>query len=223
MMDQSKVKKSDEVKLKVVEALQDDVHKGVARIDPTLMRSLGLNRGDVISIKGERETVAIVDRAYPADVGERIIRIDGLIRRNAKTSVGEQIVIKKSAAKRAIKVNIAPAQQGLTVHADPEMLKNGLLGRAVIKGDLLALGGRRRDMMNEGFPDFFGDLNDLFGGNLAFSFKDIKFVVVATRMARFGNPCVELLVELEASLYHVDDLALSSSVQRPPSVSAAVL
>ena len=34
-------------------------------------------------IKGGKETVAIVDRAYPADVGEQIIRIDGLIRKNA--------------------------------------------------------------------------------------------------------------------------------------------
>ena len=46
------------------------------------MRSLGLNRGDVISIKGGRNTAAIVDRAYPADIGEGIVRIDGLIRKN---------------------------------------------------------------------------------------------------------------------------------------------
>ena len=80
------MKKNEEIKLKVVEALQDDVYKGVARIDPNLMRLLGLNRGDLISIAGSKETVAIVDRAYPADVGERIIRIDGLIRKNARTS-----------------------------------------------------------------------------------------------------------------------------------------
>src|SRR3989338_9010475 len=96
----------DAVKLKVVEALQDDAYKGIARIDPNLMKALGLNRGDIISIKGGRESVAIVDRAYPADVGEGIIRIDGLIRRNAKTSVGEQVVGKKAGVKGASKVVI---------------------------------------------------------------------------------------------------------------------
>src|SRR3989338_3525054 len=87
-------KELKEVRLRVVEALQDDAYKGIARIDPQIMKSLNLMRGDVILIQGAgaRETVAIVDRAYPADVEEGIIRIDGLIRRNAKASVGENII-----------------------------------------------------------------------------------------------------------------------------------
>src|SRR3989344_4465116 len=183
------MKKDTDIRLKVVEALQDDAYKGIARIDPNLMKMLDLKRGDIISIKGQRETVAIVDRAYPADVGERIIRVDGLIRRNAKTGVGEQVSIKKAIAKPATKVTLAPAQQGIMVHADPEMFKNGLLGRAVGKGDIISLGGtqRRRDVMNDGFPDIFNDINDLFGQNFAggggfgFSgFQQIKFLVVST-------------------------------------------
>ncbi len=183
-------KEGSEIRLKVVEALQDDAYKGIARIDPGLMKMLGLNRGDVISIKGGRETVAIVDRAYPADVGEGIIRIDGLIRRNAKTGVGENVIISKAAAKPAAKVAIAPAQQGIIVHGDPEMFKNGLLGRAVMKGDILSLGGaqRRRDLMSEGFPDVFGDLQDLFGQNFGFAgFQQIKFVIVSTAP---GQACI---------------------------------
>lgn len=179
-----------EVRLKVVEALQDDVYKGVARIDPQIMKALGLIRGDVISIKGARETVAIVDRAYPADVGEKIIRIDGLIRRNAKSSVGEQISVRKANAKGAVKVIIAPAQQGIMVQGDPELFKQGLLGRAIVKGDIISLGGvqRRRDVMNDNFPDVFGDLQDLFGANFGFAgFQQIKFVVASTNPAQ---PCI---------------------------------
>ena len=140
-----------EIKLKVVEALQDDAYKGVARIDPQLMRALGLNRGDVILVKGDRETSAIVDRAYPADVGEKIIR------RNEKKGVGELVSIGKAITKPAKKVAIAPAQHGMMVHADPEMLKSGLIGRAVTKGDIISLGGihRRRDSMGEGMPYIF--------------------------------------------------------------------
>jgi len=178
-----KMSKNEGIRLKVVEALQDDAYKAVARIDPQLMKSLGLGRGDIISIKDERETVAIVDRAYPADVGENIIRIDGLIRRNARTSVGENVVVKKAQIKALDRVIIAPAQQGISVQGDPEMFKNGLLGRPVVKGDIISLGGvqRRRDLMSEGFPDIFGDLQDLFGTNMGFpGFQQIKFVVAST-------------------------------------------
>jgi len=185
------MKKNEEIKLKVVEALQDDVYKGVARIDPNLMRVMGLNRGDLISIIGGRETIAIVDRAYPADVGETIIRIDGLIRKNSRTSVGEQVRVKKVVAQPAKKVSIAPTQKGLMIHADPEIFKNGLLGRAVMKGDVISLGGvqRRRDLMNEGFPDIFGDLQDFFGNNFGFTgFQQMKFLVVST--APGNQPCI---------------------------------
>ena len=172
------------VKLKVLEALQDDAYKGVARIDTEVMRALGLQRGDIISIKGERETVAIVDRSYPADIGEGIIRIDGLTRKNSKTSIGEKIAIKKADVKIAKKIAIAPAQQGVVVQGDPEAFRNGLLGRALIKGDLISLGGvqRRKDLM-QGMDDIFGDLQDLFGGGgiPGFSgFQNIRFSVVST-------------------------------------------
>jgi len=176
------------VRLKVVESLQDDVYKGVARMDQGLMRELGLVRGDIISITGGRETVAIVDRAYPADVGENIIRIDNLLRKNARTGVGEVVVVKKANARPAGKVTIAPVQQGITVQADSEMLRGGLLGRPMVKGDIISLGGvhRRKDLMSEGFPDIFGDLQDLFGQGGFRGFQQIRFMVVSTSP---NQPC----------------------------------
>ena len=98
------------VKLKVVEALQDDAYKGIARIDAELMKELDLKRGDIVLIKGNRETVAMVDRSYPADVGEGIIRIDGIMRRNAKTGVGESIMIKKAEVKEDSYLNSCRAE-----------------------------------------------------------------------------------------------------------------
>ncbi|MEK6875726.1 MAG: CDC48 family AAA ATPase, partial [Nanoarchaeota archaeon] len=172
------------MQLKVVEALQDDAYKGIARIDSEVMRALDVKRGDVILIKGNRETVAIVDRAYPADVGEGIIRIDGILRRNARVSMGDMVSISKASIKEAKKIIIAPAQKGIMVQAEPEALRRGLLGRALIKGDIIVLGGvqRRRDLLS----DDFGDINDLFGdmlgnigfGNLGGGITQIKFVVV---------------------------------------------
>src|SRR3990167_8161580 len=134
-----------EVMLKVVEAQQDDAYKGIARIDGEVMRELGIRRGDVVIIKGNRETVAMVDRSYPADVGEGIIRIDGILRRNAKTGIGELVTISKAEVKEAKKIIIAPAQKGIMVQGDPQSLRNGLLGRTVVKGDIVVLGGVRSE------------------------------------------------------------------------------
>ena len=174
-----------EVQLKVVEAQQDDAYKGIARIDGEVMREIGIRRGDVIIIKGGRETVAIADRAYPADVGEGIIRIDGILRRNAKTGIGETVRVFKAEVKEAKKLMIAPAQKNIMVQAEPENLRRGLLGRAVVKGDVVVLGGvqRRRDLFSEELGGELGDmLGDMFGGvgfgQIGGGFTQIKFLVV---------------------------------------------
>jgi len=180
-------KNHNKIKLRVVEALQDDAYKGVVRIDTKLMKGLDLQRGDIISIKGERETFSIVDRAYPADLGERIIRMDGIARKNAKVGIGEQIEIKKAHVKPAKKITLAPAQQGIMVQGDPDNFKRGLLGKPVSKGDIVVLGGtqRRRDLMSEGFGDFLGgDFEEIFSqmgfGGLPGGLTQIRFAIVST-------------------------------------------
>ncbi|MBD3252944.1 CDC48 family AAA ATPase [Candidatus Pacearchaeota archaeon] len=180
------------IKLRVAEALQDDAYKGIARIDFDVMNSLGIRRGDIINIKGGRETVAIADKAYPADVGEGIIRIDGIIRKNARTGVSENITVTKADVKEAKKVTIAPAQRGIRVQGD---LKPGLLGRTVVKGDIVVLGGvhRRKDIMGDdtGMDDIFGNLNEMFGnmgfGNFGGAMQQIRFVIVSVSP---NKPCI---------------------------------
>jgi len=176
------------IQLKVVEALQDDAYKGIARIDSEVMRELDVKKGDVVIIKGNRETLAIVDRAYPADVGEGIIRIDGILRKNARTGIGDVVTVSKADIKEAKKIVIAPAQKGVMVQANPDDLRRGLLGRAVLKGDILVLGGvqRRRELMSEEFgdmDDIFGNLGDILGGmgfgGLGGGVTQIKFMVVS--------------------------------------------
>ncbi len=172
-------------KLKVAEAHQDDVYKGVARIDAEIMRNLEINRGDAIIIRGQRDTVAIADRSYPADVGEGIIRIDGILRRNAKTGVGESVLVSKAEVREAKKILIAPAQKGIMVQADPETFKAGLLGRILSKGDIFIVGGvkRRRDIMDDDLGSLFGDdfadvLGEVgFGGFNLGGVQRIRFIV----------------------------------------------
>jgi transitional endoplasmic reticulum ATPase len=221
------------IQLKVVEALQDDAYKGIARIDATLMRELDLKRGDVLTIKGGRETVAIVDRSYPADVGEGIIRIDGILRRNAKTGIGEVVTVSKAEIKEAKKIVIAPAQKGIMVQGDPQSLRNGLLGRTVVKGDVVVLGGiqRRRDLFSEmGMDDELGGLlGDMFGnmnmGNLGGGISPIKFLIVSTNPSAIVkitentevslNPkAVEISEENISEIYYEDIGGLNDEIKK---------
>jgi transitional endoplasmic reticulum ATPase len=167
-----------DIKLKVREALQEEAYKGIVRVDSQTMRDLGVRPGDVIEIEGTRKTVGIVDRAYPSDVGQAVIRMDGILRRNARTSLGEYVRVGRAEVKEARTVTIAPAQKGVTIQADPLVFKRGLLGRALVKGDQVALGGgkRRRSAM-EGGP--FEDIFDIFEPDLGiFGLSGLKFLVL---------------------------------------------
>jgi len=177
------------VKLRVVEALQDDAYKGITRIDGALMKKLGLDRGDIISISGERETYSVVDVAYPSDIGEDIIRMDGITRKNSKAGIGDMVEVKAGQIKEAKKVIIASVQKGVVVKADPDGLKRGLLGKPVTKGDILVLGGtqRRKDLMGEDFGEFFGDIFNQMGINTPPTFAQLKFSVVSTNP---NVPCI---------------------------------
>jgi len=171
----------EQIKLKVMESLQEDAYKGIARINTVSMKKLGIKPGDVITLKGGRETTAIIDRAYPADVGEPIIRIDGIMRRNAKTGIGEIVTISKADIKEAKKVTIAPAQKGVRIQAEGDIFKKGLFGRAVVLGDIVVLGGvqRRKDLMADSFDDLFDIFGEAFNMNFG-QFTTTRFVIVNT-------------------------------------------
>ncbi|MBD3313609.1 CDC48 family AAA ATPase [Candidatus Woesearchaeota archaeon] len=188
---------AENINLKVAEAIQDDVNKGIVRIDNTLMHDIGVRPGDIVEVKGDKTTVAIVDRAYPGDIGLNIIRMDGIMRRNAKTGIGEVVKVKKAEIKEAKKIVIAPAKKGIQVRAPNNVFKQNLLGRAVMKGDIMAMGGtkRRRTTMQESpfFEDVFSMLDESLMG---FGFGDLKFIVVDTSPKQ-GAVLITDLTEIE--------------------------
>ena len=167
--------------LKVAEAVQDDVNKGIVRIDTSFMQDIGVRPGDIVEIEGERKTVSLVDRAYPGDIGLDIIRMDGLIRRNAKIGIGETVKVRSIEVLEAKRVVIAPARKGIMIRATSEYFKQGLLGRAIVKGDIVSLGGtssRRSTLGHSPFEDIFRLLDE--EGVMGFSLGDLKFIVAET-------------------------------------------
>lgn len=173
------------VKLKVAEADQRDVGKGIVRIDESFREKLGLKPFDVVEIKGGKSTSALIGRPYPSDSGLDIIRMDGLIRTNAKTSIGEYVEIRKADWKEAKNVTLAPVAKGMQIYAPSETLKAIFMNRTVSKGDFISTTSlrksRERETLGKGvmFEDFF---QDFFGQGFgpSFGLGDIKLQVVST-------------------------------------------
>jgi transitional endoplasmic reticulum ATPase len=175
---------SGEIELRVAEALQQDVGKGVVRIDQELFSTIGAVAGDVVEIIGKRTTGAIVGKSYPADVGLEIVRMDGLTRSNAGTSIGEMITIRVAEVRMARKVVIAPASKGIRIMASGDIIKRNIMGRAVARGDVMALISprRTREALRE-FHDSEELFREFFEASTPFSLGEIKFMVVSTNPA----------------------------------------
>ncbi|MCS7131326.1 MAG: CDC48 family AAA ATPase, partial [Hadesarchaea archaeon] len=171
-----------ELKLTVAEARrQADVGRGVVRLDEGAMRKLDLKQGDIVEIVGTRSTGAIALRGYPEDRGLDIIRIDGLLRRNAGTSIGEKVAVRKAQVKEAKSVTLAPAEPKVRLMVPGEVVRRNLLGRPVNKGDIITptppsepVQFGADSLIAQFFGDVFGEMAIPFG------LGEIKFMVVNT-------------------------------------------
>ncbi|RLF69060.1 MAG: ATPase, partial [Thermoplasmata archaeon] len=131
--------------LKVEAALKDDVGHSKARLSTKARRALNVSPGDIIGIKGKKLTAAVVWRARPEDEGKDIIRIDGLIRKNAQVSIGDKVEVFRADVKNADAVIIAPALKEMPriqfATGIETFIKRALLKRPVHKGDTIFIPG----------------------------------------------------------------------------------
>jgi len=166
-----------EMKLKVAEAFsQSDVGRSIARIDPACMQKLDLLDGDIIEIEGKKLTATRVASSQ-SDIGLGIIRIDGYIRKNSGTSIGEEVTVRHADYKEAKKVVLAPVEQEIIIRGD---VKPAFLGRVLTQGDMIITGVRQQQQqqqqtMRSGlFDEFFRDVAPM---------GEIKLAVVSTKPA----------------------------------------
>jgi len=138
--------------LRVVQAKSGDDGKGIARIDPTIMRILELSQGEIVMIEGSRNTAVTVYNGYPEDENRGTIRIDGSTRKNAGVGLDEKVSIKKIVPKPATKVTLAPTQP-LKILGGEDYLAQALEGRPIVKGDLIEVSimGRKFDLVVQGY------------------------------------------------------------------------
>jgi transitional endoplasmic reticulum ATPase len=131
-----------EVSLRVSEGLQEDVGKIRVRIDPEIMKKMEIEEDSFVEILGNKATGAIALSGTDEDRGHGIIRMDGLLRGNAGTNLGELVNCKLVALKTAKKVTIAPTQSTYSIKNRDiieKLLKEYLLGKPVKDGDLLKI------------------------------------------------------------------------------------
>ncbi|HEY4674454.1 MAG TPA: CDC48 family AAA ATPase [Candidatus Bathyarchaeia archaeon] len=125
-----------EAQLRVGDARQRDVGRGIARIDQRTMQILGISAGDVIEICGKRTTSAIAWPAYSEDQNRDMIRIDGFTRKNAGVAINEYVVVKPTKVKTALSLTLAPVDMRLNVDEDfTNFVKNRLMERTLVEGD----------------------------------------------------------------------------------------
>ncbi len=137
-------KSSDELTLRVAKAIPSDVGHGRARISGD--NQLGLKPGDIIEIKGERRsTAAIYWRSRPEDSKMDIVRVDGIIRKNAGVSLGDRVVVKKAKMKPCQKLTLSPVMANKQkVKFGPGIegfARRGLNKRPVVVGDRIFIPG----------------------------------------------------------------------------------
>ncbi len=128
------------ITLKVAEAFQNDIGRGIARIDSKAKNELAVSTGDIIKLVGKKAALAIVWQAHPDDEGLDMIRMDGILRQNVGVGLGEKVRIEPVAAKVAKKVVLAPQEPVRYSLGFDQYVKKRLIGKALLKGNLLPVG-----------------------------------------------------------------------------------
>ncbi len=131
----------DEIIIKVKEADPSLLGRNIITLDGSSKERLRLSAGDFVSIKGQKETVAQVWPTRSIDEPEAFIRMDSLIRQNAKVGIGDTVLIKKAVVKEGHKIILAPTQ---IIKLPPNnnfarIAKKQYLGRALSAGDRIHL------------------------------------------------------------------------------------
>jgi len=131
----SEKKAESTISIKVHEALTKDVGRGIARLDPDILKSLGVQIGETLQINGERNTVAKAMPTFPDSRGKNLIQIDGLIRDNAGISLDNKVEISRIKSRSARRIHI----KSLTIQIDGQKnhthLGRVMEGLPLVKGD----------------------------------------------------------------------------------------
>ncbi len=132
------LKEGESVSLRVQEARKRDIGRNIIRIDQKTMEKLFIQTGDIIAVKGKKESAGIAWPSYPQDDGLGIIRFDSRLRKNTGTSIDDNIEIRKVNAKPAQNIVLAPAM--VKIRTNPKFesfVKRKLINYPITMDDMI--------------------------------------------------------------------------------------
>ena len=124
----------------VADAEKMDVGRQIVRLSSANMGDMGLRTGDFVHIEGTRSAAAVVWRGKPEDESLDIIRMDGILRKNAGVSLGDKIKISKADVQDAQILELAPVEYELKFRGDiSEYFRQRLLNKPAVKGSIFIM------------------------------------------------------------------------------------
>lgn len=129
----------NQISLRIAETDPKFVGRGVALVDPKVMKDLDLSTGEVVEISSNRKnTHVLLWSSQHQDYGKKLIRIDGYTRNNLGVGIDDNVIIKRVKIVRAEQVIVSPIEE-LNVVGLEEHLPGLLEGRVVTKGDTIPI------------------------------------------------------------------------------------
>ena len=134
-----------EITLKIAEAAQRHVGKGIAVVDPKIVEDNGWETGQILELVGNRKSHVKLWSGSTQDYGTGIIKIDGITRHNIGAGIGEKITIKTVDAEEAEQITLSPIEK-LGEEGLQEYMQAYYMGHVLTNGDTLIvttqLGGK---------------------------------------------------------------------------------
>ncbi|MCW4049714.1 MAG: CDC48 family AAA ATPase [Candidatus Bathyarchaeota archaeon] len=138
----------EKITLRVAEAPQNLVGRGIAVIDPKVMKDNGWQSGQVVEITGQRKTYAKIWPGQTQDYGSGVIRIDGITRNNAGIGIDDRVNLIIAESRPASSLTLYPTEP-LRIVGGERYLAQLMEGRVVSQGSVIIVNimGRRVDLV----------------------------------------------------------------------------
>lgn len=144
-----------EIILKIAEASQRHVGKGIAVVDPKIVEDNNWETGNILELVGNRKSHTKLWPGSAEQYGTGIIKIDGTTRQNIGSGIGEKISVKKVDAQQATQVTVSPIEK-LSAEGLQEYMQANYIGHVLTIGDTLIvttqLGGKTQLVITSAAP-----------------------------------------------------------------------
>jgi transitional endoplasmic reticulum ATPase len=144
-----------EILLKIDETAQRHVGKGIAVIDPKIVKDNKWQTGQIVELLANKKTHVKIWPGSANDYGTGIIRIDGLTRHNIGAGIGEKVSVKIVNAEEAMQIVLSPMEK-ISVEGLQEYMSSLYEGHVFTTGDTILvnthLGGKTQLIVTSTTP-----------------------------------------------------------------------